>query len=522
MAPLFDHTRLATKVRSPLDFLAEGQSQDVAQTGQVAPGNMSDSSDGKKQLGRILLQRKLVTADELEDLLEQQRAQGVRLASAVADAGKVDSAELLSALSEQQGLPAVDLRRVVISLANLALVPIDIARQHLILPLVVKDDGLFLAMADPDNKRVIDELEFVTGKRIFPYVALHGVLRDVIEGAYAAADAGETHYAGRLAGEGEAATLNATRPSMIPGRDRGAMVVTAGPEHDGFEDELSRPLMADGGPSIDDAFTTPSLAPPVDAGPPKRKILVVDDSDDIRQLLTRVFRERDFEVFESARGLDALQKVRDHVPDVMVLDAMLPEVHGFDICRRIKGSRRYGHIPVIMVSAIYRGWRFAEDLRRSYGVDQFLEKPFRIGEVVAAVERALSGKDPGAPDEEEALASGAGEHLKAGIDAYAQGEVDAAIDHLKRGIGIDPLAFKLHYHMGLLYGKQDQVFEAIQALETAVDLRPRDFSTLKNLAVLYQRAGFRLKATEMWERALGSAPDDDTRTNIKSHLMSLL
>jgi len=482
---------------------------------------MSDSSDGKKQLGRILLQRKLVTADELEDLLEQQRVQGVRLASAVAESGKVDSTELLSALSEQQGLPAVDLRRVVISLANLALVPVDIARQHLILPLVVKDDGLFLAMADPDSKRVIDELEFVTGKRIFPYVALHGVLRDVIESAYAAAEAGEDYYSGPLSSDGGSPTLNSTRPSMIPGNEAGT-VVTAGPEHDGFEDELSRPLMVDGDlPAIDDAFGTPSLVP-IDDTPPKRKILVVDDSDDIRQLLTRVFRERDFEVFESARGLDALQKVRDHVPDVMVLDAMLPEVHGFDICRRIKGSRRYGHIPVVMVSAIYRGWRFAEDLRASYGVDEFLEKPFRIGEVVAAVERALSGKSNTVSEDEDVLTAGAGEHLKAGIDAYAQGHVEAAIEHLRKGIGIDPLAFKLHYHLGLLYGKQDSVFEAIQALETAVDLKPRDFSTLKNLAVLYQRAGFRLKATEMWERALGSAPDDDTRANIKSHLMSLL
>jgi DNA-binding response OmpR family regulator len=483
---------------------------------------MSDSSDGKRQLGRILLQRKLVTAEELEDLLEQQRAQGSRLASAVAASGKVEPADLLSALSEQQGLPGVDLRRVVIELANLTFVPLDIARQHLILPLLIKDDGMFLAMADPDSTHVIDELEFVTGKRVFPYVALHGVLRDVIEAAYAAAEAGETHYVGPLSGDAEPATVGRSqRPSMLPGED--AALVTGGPQPEPFPDELSRPLGTEEVmvPGIDEAFAEPRpVSLPVAA--PKQKILVVDDSDDIRQLLTRVFRERDFEVFESSRGLDALQKVRDHVPDVMVLDAMLPEVHGFDICRRIKGSRRYGHIPVIMVSAIYRGWRFAEDLRRSYGVDEFLEKPFRIGEVVAAVERALSGASGAPAQEEESIAAGAGEQLKAGIDAYARGEVDAAIEHLKRGIGIDPLAFRLHYHLGLLYGKQDSVFEAIQSLETAADLRPRDFSTLKNLAVLYQRAGFRLKATEMWERALGSAPDDDTRESIKSHLMSLL
>jgi DNA-binding response OmpR family regulator len=486
---------------------------------------VTEGADGnKKQLGRILLQRKLVTADELEDLLTRGRAHGERLATTVAESGKVDSADLLSALSEQQGLPAVDLRRVVIALENMALVPVDIARQHCILPLLVKDDRLFLAMADPDNKRVIDELEFVTGKRIFPYIALHGAMRDIIEAAYAAARAGQSQYSGPLVEAEESAGAPPRRPSMLPGQD--IALVTGGAQDD-LEDELSRPHLIPEGPGfgVDDAF---SLGPALDvqpaAEPPRKKILVVDDSDDIRQLLTRVFRERDFEVFESARGLDALQKVRDVTPDVMVLDAMLPEVHGFDICRRIKGSRRYGHIPVIMVSAVYRGWRFAEDLRRSYGVDEFLEKPFRIGEVVAAVERALSGTSHthGQAEDDDVMQGGAGEHLRAGIEAYSQGDTDAAIEHLKKGIGIDPLAFRLHYHLGLLYGKQDNVFEAIQALETAADLRPRDFSTLKNLAVLYQRAGFRLKATEMWERALGSAPDDDTRANIKSHLMSLL
>ncbi|MFT3924689.1 MAG: response regulator [Myxococcales bacterium] len=491
---------------------------------------MSESSDAKKQLGRILLQRKLVTPEGLEALLQRQRSEGARLASVAADSGAINPAELLSALSEQQGLPAVDLRRVRIDLAALEFVPVDIARQHLILPLVVKDERLFLAMADPDNKRVIDEIEFVTGKRIFPYVALHGALRDVLEAAYAAREAGETSYAGPLAGKGEEIPLHPDRPSrpgLLPGSDD---ALVSSPPADVFDDELSGPLVEDSsGPAIDDVFSGLSTGAQIGGQAtgvqkPKRRILVVDDSDDIRQLLVRVFRERDFEVFESSRGLDALQKVREAPPDVLLLDAMLPEVHGFDICRRIKGSRRYGHIPVVMVSAIYRGWRFAEDLRRSYGVDEFLEKPFRINEVVAAVERALNGQSThkAAEDDADNPAGAAGDHLKAGIEAYARGDVEGAIEQLKSGIGIDPLAFRLHYHLGLLYGKQDNVFDAIQALETASDLRPRDFSTLKNLAVLYQRAGFRLKATEMWERALGSAPDDSTRANIKNHLVSLL
>lgn len=488
---------------------------------------MSESSDAKKQLGRILLQRKLVTPEGLDELLVRQRVDGSRLASVAAQSGQVSPVELLSALSEQQGLPAVDLRRVRIDLSVLKHVPVDIAREHVILPLAVKDDGLFLAMADPSQRRIVDELEFVTGKRIFPYVALHGQLGELLEAVYAARERGELEYAGPLSGEAD--SLNSERPrrsSMLPGSE-GALVTSSTDDdsESSFGDELSGPLIVRADPD-DDLFTglsgfkkEASATSPMEV--PKRRILVVDDTDDIRQLLVRVFKERDFEVHESARGLDALQKVREVSPDVILLDAMLPEVHGFDICRRIKGSRRYGHIPVIMVSAVYRGWRFAEDLRDSYGVDEFLEKPFRLGEVIAAVERVLSGRKV-EPEEPEHPEGAAGDLLRAGIEAYSAGDVEGAVEQLKKGIAIDPLAFRLHYHLGLLYGKQDNVFEGIQALEAATDLRPRDFSTLKNLAVLYQRAGFRLKSTEMWQRALGNAPDDATRTNIKNHLVSLL
>ncbi len=89
-------------------------------------------------------------------------------------------------------------------------------------------------------------------------------------------------------------------------------------------------------------------------------------------------------------------------------------------------------------------------------------------------------------------------------------------------LGVDPLSFQLHYHRGLLCGRREDVFDAIHELETAVDLQPRNFSALKNLAVMYQRAGFKHKAIEMWERALSAAPDAKTRQGIKDHLMGLL
>lgn len=485
-------------------------------------------SEEKKQLGKILLKQRLVTPDELDTLLKDQKAHpGSRLASTVERAGKVPGKELLKALSEQHGLPGIDLAQVVVPTENLRWIPADVAKRHSILPVLVKDDRIFLAMADPRDKRIIDEIEFVTGRRVFPYVALHDLLQEVIEESYRLLDAGEAHYIGSqvpadyLASLGIATSAVDSTPPPTPA---GLVLDRPVPTPPALEDdelglnELEN-RARDGEPFHSQVAPLP-VAPK--ARDTKPKILVVDDEDDIRKLLRRVLTQKGYVVVEASKGLEALQKVRDEQPDVILLDAMLPEVHGFDICRRIKGSRRYGHIPIVMVSAIYRGWRVAEDLKTSYGVEAFLEKPFKVADVLLHVERALEGRRSEVPEQDDVLSREAGAALEAGMEAYRAGDLDAAIAKLREGLTIDPLSFQLHYHLGLLCGRRDEVFEAIHELETAVDLQPRNFSALKNLAVLYQRAGFKHKAIEMWERALASAPDDETRHGIKEHLMTLL
>jgi CheY-like chemotaxis protein len=520
------------------------------------------SGGEKKPLGKILLKQRAVSVGQLDQLLAEQKQHPEERLESIAARSGVSEVELLRALSEQHQVPGIDLTQLVVPVSNLQLVPLEVARQYLILPFAVADDQIMLAMADPHDQRVIEEIEFVTGRSVVVYVALHDGLLAAIRDAYAALARGAEYYIGANAPPDYLASLGLSASPASPGASPGPAPGPAPPPvrpptlrpappasrpalparpareaedfSDLFADEEApqaapvargeRPISA-----LDTAFESRVAPLPTDPGLPQRtstpgqKVLVVDDEDDIRRLLRRVLVERGYNVIEAARGNEALQKVREHQPDLIVLDAMLPEIHGLDICRRVKESQKYGHIPILLVSAVYRGWRFAEDLRESYGVQGFLEKPFKIADVVRAVEAALEHQDPaGGRRGDDVISPAANEALEAGIEAYRRGELEPAIAHLRRGIAADPHAFRLHYHLGLLHGRSAQVFEAIDAMERAVELSPKNFAALKNLAVLYQRAGFKHKAVEVWERALGSADDDETRRGIKDHLISLL
>src|SRR6516162_1173168 len=117
-----------------------------------------DKRDEKRPLGKILLQRKLVSQQQLEEALRAQKRSPTPapLASVLVDDGQVDEIEALRALSEQNGVPGIDLTQVAIVLEHLDVVPREVAESHKVLPVLMRGDRIFLAMADPNDKRVID------------------------------------------------------------------------------------------------------------------------------------------------------------------------------------------------------------------------------------------------------------------------------------------------------------------------------------------------------------------------------
>jgi DNA-binding response OmpR family regulator len=528
------------------------------------------SSDEKRPLGKILLQRKLVSQQDLDAALRTQRRSpdSAPLASQLVDGGAVDEVDALRALSEQHGVPGIDLTQVAFVLEHLDVVPRELAEKNRILPVLVRGDRIFLAMADPHDKRVVDELEFVTGKKVYPYIAVHSTLLRMAAAAYDAKARGEVHYLGPRVPAETLRQLGLTRPAAAaeeapratpafsdsprsPAPEAANATARAAPapapepspaapiprivdeavESAARASELSTTEFG----VVDDEVSSVSQLPDeLRAGAARaahevtsgtgKLVLVVDDEDEIRKLLRRLLTQKGHRVLEAERGLLALRLVKDHVPDLIMLDAMLPELHGFDIARRIKGSAKYGSIPIVMMSAVYRGWRIAEDLKQNYGIEEYLEKPFRISDVLEIVQRLLSREGGGAGEarDPEYLSAEASTSLKEGVAAYREGRIDDALEHLKRGVAIDPLSYRLHFHLALLYGKKGQIYEGIQELERAIDLNPRHFAALKNLAVLYEKAGFKNKAIEMWERCAAAAPDDATRASIKDHLVQLI
>jgi two-component system OmpR family response regulator len=118
---------------------------------------------------------------------------------------------------------------------------------------------------------------------------------------------------------------------------------------------------------------------------PGERLLLVDDEDNLRSMLEAALRHNGFEVSSAANGRAALEQAEAAKPDLIVLDVMLPDLDGFEVCRRLRadGSR----VPVLFLTA-----RDAtEDKVRglTLGGDDYLVKPFSLEELVARVEAVL-------------------------------------------------------------------------------------------------------------------------------------
>lgn len=117
-----------------------------------------------------------------------------------------------------------------------------------------------------------------------------------------------------------------------------------------------------------------------------RTVLVVDDDDDIRALICAVLTRAGYRCVSVAGGIPALEAARDEQPALYVLDVRMPDLHGHEVCRRLKADERVC-APVLMVSA-----EAAEnDIATGFaaGCDDFMPKPFRARDLLARIDQLM-------------------------------------------------------------------------------------------------------------------------------------
>ena len=141
-----------------------------------------------ERIGDLLVREGLITKDQLDKALQEQRQNGTRVGYNLVKLGFIQEIELTKHLARQYKMPAVDLSKFEVDPKIVKLIPADLAIKNLVLPL--KRDGrtLTVAMADPTNFAVIDDLKFITRYDIFPVIAGEFTLRNYLDKIYESAD----------------------------------------------------------------------------------------------------------------------------------------------------------------------------------------------------------------------------------------------------------------------------------------------------------------------------------------------
>ena len=127
------------------------------------------------------------------------------------------------------------------------------------------------------------------------------------------------------------------------------------------------------------------------------KILVVDDDPDMREALQMILESADYTVVTAEDGEECLSKLKEELPDLLILDLLMPRMDGFEVCKALKDPRmaKYAQIPIIILSSVQEGVsqrRYELETGVRLDVDDYVEKPIegivlleRVGKIIKRI-----------------------------------------------------------------------------------------------------------------------------------------
>jgi len=125
----------------------------------------------------------------------------------------------------------------------------------------------------------------------------------------------------------------------------------------------------------------------------KKRILVVDDEPDFASIVQRNLEKEGFEVDVAYDGVEGIEKVKQNPPDAIVLDVMMPEKDGYQMCSELKSDEKYADIPIVMLTAVadhVSSTRYSHYDGMSMEADDYLPKPASADDITDSVKSLLN------------------------------------------------------------------------------------------------------------------------------------
>ncbi|MBW6486967.1 MAG: winged helix-turn-helix domain-containing protein [Syntrophobacterales bacterium] len=205
----------------------------------------------------------------------------------------------------------------------------------------------------------------------------------------------------------------------------------------------------------------------------KKQIIVADDEQDILELVSFNLEQEGFSVIKAGNGRKALELIRAKKPDLVMLDLMMPEMNGMDVCRAVRGNAETADIPIIMLTA--KADPLDKILGLEIGADDYITKPFHVREMIARVRSLLRRSerkaqldvDKADDDQRELLACGG---IRMDLGSYR-------VTLEGKPVELSSREFKLlHFfisHPGRVYSR-DQLLDRVWGDEAFVEPRTVD------------------------------------------------